>query len=725
MEALLGRMTLEEKLGQLTQWSGQLQTGPTAPQGGDAEVRAGRVGSFLNVTGAAETCRLQRLAVEESRLGIPLLFGLDVVHGFRTTFPIPLAEAASWDPALAEATARVAAREATTVGLHWTFAPMVDVARDPRWGRIAEGAGEDPFLGSAFAAARVRGFQGADLAADGSLLACAKHFSAYGAAEAGRDYNVADVSARTLHEVYLPPYRAAVMAGAQTLMAAFNEVGGAPASGDRAILDHLLRDAWGFDGFVVSDWASVQELMNHGVAADSAQAARLGLAAGVDMEMVSGTYRAHLPAEITAGRLSIDVVDEAVRRVLRVKHRAGLFATPYRSCADTTRAASVLLAPAHRALAREAAARSVVLLENEGGVLPLSRSLRSLAVVGSLAADSVSALGVWSAAGRPGDAVTVLDGIRAALPDARVTYAPGYVPATGWFAEAVPLALSRDTSLFAEAVRAAREADAVVLVLGEHRELSGEAASRTDIGLPGVQDALARRILAEAEAAGRPAAVVLMNGRPLAIPELAAAAPAILEAWHLGSEMGHAVADVLFGAVNPGGKLPATFPRSEGQLPIYYAHRPTGRPLRAEGEKYVSRYLDSPNTPLFAFGHGLSYTTFAFTDLRLSAARLAPGDTLTVTVDVTNTGGRAGDEVAQLYLRDEVRVVTPPVRELRGFERVTLAPGETRTVAFRLSAGDLRFWGPGGAWLVEPGFHTVYVGPSSVGGLEARFEVTE
>ncbi len=729
---LIGRMTLEEKLGQLTQYSGAWAvTGPAVPQGGEAEVRAGRVGSYLNVYGAEATCAAQRIAVEESRLGIPLIFAHDVIHGFRTVFPTPLAEAAAWDPALAERTARVAAREAASAGLHWTFAPMVDLARDPRWGRVMEGSGEDPFLGSVLAAARVRGFQGGNVATDSTLVACAKHYAAYGGAEAGRDYNTVDISERTLREMYLLPFEAAVRAGAQTLMAGFNEVGGVPVTASRFLMSDVLRGEWGFDGLVVSDYTGVWELLWHGVAADSAHAARLALAAGVDVEMISGMYVAHLPDEIAAGRLPMDVVDEAVRRVLRVKARAGLFDDPYRNCRAPGREAATLLAPAHRRLAREAAQRSVVLLKNDGGpngsgpVLPLSRDVRSLAVIGSLATDSASVLGAWAGASRVEEAVPLLTGLRAALPGVRVTYAPGYVRAEGGFEQVVPMALSQDTTLFAEAVRVAREADAVVLVLGEHRELSGEAASRTDIGLPGVQLALARRILAAGRPARKPLAGGVMNGRPHAHPQQAAEAPAILVAWHLGSEMGHAVADVLLGDANPGGKLPMTFPRSAGQIPLYYNHKNTGRPQRdpAGTEKYVSRFMDSPNAPLFPFGHGLSYTTFAFANLRLSAERLAAGDSLTVSVDVTNTGRRAGDEVAQLYVRDEVRSVTPPVRELKGFERITLGPGETRTVSFSLSTDALRFWGPDEAWTVEPGWFTVYVGPSSVGGREARFEV--
>ena len=727
MDSLLALMTVEEKLGQLTQYSGQWSvTGPTVPQGGEEEVAAGRVGSFLNIFGAEPTRRVQRTAVEESRLGIPLLFGHDVVHGFRTIFPTPLAETASWNLDLAERTARIAAREASASGLHWTFAPMVDIARDARWGRIVEGSGEDPHLGSRFAEARVRGFQGTALSADSTVLATAKHFAAYGAAEGGRDYNTVDVSERTLREVYLPPFRAAVDAGVATLMSAFNEIGGVPATASRQVMTDILRDEWGFDGFVVADYTAVWELLHHGVASDSAAAGALALRAGVDMSMVDGIYMKNLPALVEGGRLDLAVVDEAVRRVLRMKVRAGLFEDPYRY-SDPDREAAMLGAPAHRAFAREAARQSIVLLKNEvgpnGPVLPLSKDIGTLAVIGGLAGDSLSALGSWAAAGRKEETVPILAGLRDAFPEMDVRYAPGYPEARGGFHEIVAAMLSEDTSGHDEAVALAREADAVVLVLGEHRELSGEAASRSDVGLPGAQTELALRVL---EAAGdTPVAIVLTNGRPLAIPALAEAAPTILEVWHLGSEMGPAIADVLFGDHNPGGKLPVTFPHATGQEPLYYNHKPTGRPPN-EHSKYNSKYLDVPwERPLFPFGHGLSYTTFAYDDLRLSTDRVGRDGEVTVSVDVTNTGDRAGAEVVQLYVRDEVASVTRPVQELKGFERIELAPGETETVTFTLRPEDLQSWGPDGEWTVEPGWFTVMVGTSSADTRSARFDLTD
>ncbi len=734
VDDLLGRMTLEEKLGQLTQYTGQWAvTGPAVPQAGEEAIRAGRVGSFLNVYGAEYTRRAQEVAVNESRLGIPLIFGYDVIHGFRTVFPVPLAETASWNLDGAREAARIAAREAAAVGLHWTFAPMVDVARDGRWGRIVEGAGEDPFLGSRMAEARVQGFQGstlAGLAADTTIVATAKHFAGYGFAEGGRDYNTTDMSERTLREVVLPPFHAAVDAGVQTLMSAFNDVGGVPATGNRALMTGVLRDEWGFDGFVIADYTAVRELIYHGIAGDDAEAGRRALSAGVDMSMVDGIYIDDLPALVEDGRLPMSVVDEAVRRVLRVKRRAGLFEDPFRYV-HPQREAAELFSDGNRAVARDLARQSVVLLKNDarpdgaGRVLPLRRDLPSLAVIGALAADSISALGSWAGAGRKEEATPILPALRAALPNTDVRYAPGYPEARGGFLQIVDAMLSEDTSGHDEAVRLAASADAVVLVLGEHREMTGEAASRTSTTLPGAQLALARRVI---EAAGtKPVAVVLTNGRPLALGDLDAVAPSILETWYLGSEMGPAVADVLLGFHNPGGKLPVSFPTVTGQEPIYYDRKRTGRPHDVPGasDKYVSRYLDAPVEPLYPFGHGLSYTSFKYAAPRLSAAQVGMDGEVTVSVDVTNTGDRAGVEVVQLYVHDEVRSVTPPVQELKGFQRVELAPGETRRVTFTLAPDDLQFWGLDDTWTVEPGWFTVMVGGSSADTQSARFELTD
>jgi beta-glucosidase len=703
VDSLIALMTLEEKLGQLNQPAGPGgDTGPAARAGTAAEIRAGRIGSFLGVYGAARTRDLQRVAVEESRLRIPLLFAHDVIHGFRTIFPVPLAEASSWDPEAVERSARIAAVEATAHGVHWTYAPMVDVARDPRWGRVVEGSGEDPYLGAMMAAARVRGFQGGD----NTLLATAKHFAAYGAAEGGRDYNTADLSPYTLHEIYLPPFRAAVDAGAQSVMAAFNEIAGVPMHAHRHLLRDVLRDDWGFDGVLVSDYTGILELIPHGVATDSSAAGALAIRAGVDVDMVSTIYLNHLPRLVRDGVVAESLVNQAARRVLRAKYLLGLFADPYRY-SDPTRERARTLTREHRAHAREMARKSIVLLKNSGGTLPFSKRLRTLAVIGPLADDAQSALGSWAAAGKPEDAITVLEGIRRALtPGTRILHAKGADVATD------------DTTGFAEAELLARQAEAVVLVLGEDRDMSAEARNRSSLDLPGVQQRLVQRV----HAAGKPLVVVLVNGRPLSTAWLDANVSAILETWYLGVEMGPAVADVLFGDYNPGGKLPISVPRTVGQVPIYYNHKNTGRPSDEE-EKYTSKYLDVPSTPLYPFGHGLSYTRFRYSNLRLSAARIRASDSLTVSIEVTNTGDRAGDEVVQLYLRDDVASLTRPVKELRGFRRIALNPGQTRTVSFALGRDDLAFYGPDLRRIVEPGTFTVYVGTSSADVSEARFEV--
>ncbi|MEM1126129.1 MAG: beta-glucosidase BglX [Bacteroidota bacterium] len=721
VDSLLALMTVDEKLGQLTQYTGRYTvTGPDVPQGGDDEMRGGRIGSFLNLTGADVTRRIQRIAVEESRLGIPVIFAQDVIHGFRTIFPVPLAETASWNLEGTEQAARIAAREAAAAGVHWTFAPMVDIARDSRWGRIVEGSGEDPYLGSVMAQARVRGFQGTDLSADTTIMATAKHFVAYGGAEAGRDYNTVDMSERTLREVFLPPFEATVDVGVQAFMTGFNEVGGEPVTGSRRFFTEILRDEWGFDGMVVSDYTAVWELIQHGVAADSAEAGLLALNAGVDMSMVDGIYIKKLPPFADTDALPMAVLDEAVRRVLRAKYRVGLFEDPYRYN-DTEREAAVLLADEHRAFARQAGREAIVLLKNDNNTLPLSKDLGSLAVIGALADDSLSALGSWAALGRWDETTPILAGLRMALPNADILYEPGYPLTRGSFPDIVEATFDEDRSGHDAAVEAARQAEAVVLVLGEHREISGEAASRTSITLPGSQSELAQRVLAAAD--GKPVVVVLTNGRALDLSELDATAPAIVEAWYLGTEMGPAVADVLLGDYNPGGKLPITFPRNTGQIPIYYNHKNTGRP--PSEQKYTSRFLQTPVTPLYPFGYGLSYTTFSHTAPQLSTARLGMDETLTITTTVTNTGDRTGTEVVQLYVQDEVATVTRPVKELKGFERLTLEPGETRTVTFTLTAPDLRFWGLDNAWTTEPGFFTIFTGASSEDVQTARFELTE
>ena len=704
IDALLSRMTLQEKLGQLQQLDGE-SNGNFRPEHLEL-IRKGLLGATLNVRGAQRTNQLQRVAMTESRLKIPILFGFDTIHGYRTIFPIPLAEASSWDPSLAERSASVAANESYAVGLRWTFAPMVDIARDPRWGRITEGAGEDPFLGAAFARARVLGFQGKDYSAPGKILACAKHWVAYGAAEAGRDYNTTDMSEYTLRSIYFPPFKAAVDAGVGTLMSAFNDLNGVPASANPFTLTKVLRGEWKFEGFVVSDYTAVTELKNHGVAANDAEAAAAALSAGVDMEMVGRLFNQNAAQLLKEGKISQATIDQAVRRILRVKFRLGLFEHPY---ADETLEAGSLLTAANRAFAREVAGRSMVLLKNDQDTLPLRKSVRSLAVIGPLADDHRAPLGWWSGDGRDEDTVTPLAGIKAKVTaQTKVNYAKGCEIEGG------------TTDGIAAAVAAAQQSDLAIVFVGEAKEMVGEAASRSSLDLPGHQLDLVKAI----QATGKPTVVVLVNGRPLTISWIAENVPAILEAWMGGTESGNAIADILFGDVNPGAKLPVTFPRTVGQVPIYYNHMNTGRPPEANN-RYTSKYLDIPWTPLFPFGYGLSYTQFKLSNLRLGAQRIRPDGSLKVSVELENTGQRTGDEVVQLYIRDLAASVTRPVKELKGFQRISLRPGEKRQVEFTVAPEQLSFYNRENHLVVEPGDFQVFVGTSSEGGLEATFTVTE
>lgn len=708
IDALLKQMTLEEKLGQLQQLDGHAD-GNFRPEHLEM-ARKGLLGATLNVRGVKNVNELQRAAVEQSRLKIPLLFGFDVIHGYRTIFPVPLAEAASWDPATVERAAAVAAAEAAAAGVRWTFAPMVDIARDPRWGRIVEGAGEDPYLGSVMARARVQGFQGRNYGAPDKVVACAKHWVGYGAAEGGRDYDTTDISEGRLREVYFPPFKAALDAGVGTFMSAFNDLNGVPASANPFTLTKVLRGEWKFDGFVVSDYESVKELINHGLAADEAEAARSALNAGVDMEMVSRLYGKYAPQLIGEDKLSQATIDNAVRRILRIKFRLGLFDKPY---ADEAHEQATILSRANVETAREVAARSIVLLKNERDVLPLAKNARSIAVIGPLADDQLNMLGSWTGDGRKEDVVTLLAGLRAkASPATKINYARGCAIASTSI-DGTAEALWLD-----EAVRIAREADVVVVAVGESADMTGEAASRASLDLPGRQLELVKAVIA----IGKPTVVVLMNGRPLTINWIAENAPAILETWFAGIQAGNAIADVLFGDVNPGGKLPVTFPRTVGQVPLYYAHKNTGRPADPNN-KYTSKYLDIPATPLFPFGYGLSYTRFRLTDLRVGAPNIRPDGRLTVSVDVENTGKREGDEVMQLYIRDVAASVTRPVKELKGFERITLRPAEKRRVQFTLAREQLGFYNREMRFVVEPGEFKVFVGTSSVDGLESHFRV--
>jgi beta-glucosidase len=690
VNALLAQMTLPEKLGQLQQLDGE-GNGNYRPEHLDL-ARKGLLGSVLNVRGAARTNELQRAAME-SRLKIPIIFGFDVIHGYRTVFPVPLAEASSWDPAIAERAEGVAAAEARAAGIDWTFAPMLDIARDGRWGRIVEGAGEDPFLGAAMARARVRGFQGGDYSAPDKVVACAKHWVGYGAAEGGRDYNTTDIPEGTLRNVYFPPFKAAVNEGVGTLMSAFNDLDGVPASANPFTLTKVLRGEWKFDGFVVSDYTAVLELIQHGLAANEKDAAQLALNAGVDMEMVSRLYNQNGAELLQAGQLTQATIDEAVRRILRIKFRLGLFDHPY---TDASRERSVIFSQSNNAAAREIAARSMVLLKNDRDTLPISKAVKSIAVVGSLADDKTDMIGPWSGDGQANDAVTLLAGIKAKAPSISIAYARG-------------CDIEGDsTAGFDEAVRAARQSDVVVVAVGESAAMSGEAAVRSSLDLPGQQTNLVKAL----KATGKPVVVVLMNGRPLTVNWVAENSPAILETWFAGTQAGNAIADVLFGDVNPGGKLPVTFPRTVGQEPFYYNHMNTGRPADARN-KYTSKYLDVSWTPLFPFGYGLSYTQFRLSNLQASAKTIGPDGRLTVTVDVENTGQRAGDEVVQLYIRDVAASVTRPVKELKGFQRVTLRAGEKRQLEFTLTPESLGFYNRDMQFVVEPGDFRVMVGTSS------------
>jgi beta-glucosidase len=687
-EALLRRMTTKEKLGQL-----QLLGDPVAAA---AALAKDQLGGVFSVVGAAKLNALQKIAVEQTRLGIPLIFGLDVIHGYTTNFPIPLGQAAAWNPEAAATDAKVSAGEARPSGIHWTYAPMLDVTHEPRWGRIAEGEGEDPYLASTYAAAKTVAFQGADLTAKTSLAACAKHFVAYGGAEGGRDYNTVDVSIQRLHNLYLPPFKAAVEAGVATVMTSFNTISGVPAHGNRYVVHDILKGRYGFDGFVVSDYTGIQELILHGLAADGADAARHAMRAGVDMEMVSTNYVDSGLELLRRHKITMAQVDDAVRRILSVKIALGLFENPYVDESGETTAPSA----ESRAATKAVAAQTLVLLRNEGSVLPLSTSVGKIAVIGPLAKAEYDLNGTWTGLGTGSSTTpptTVLDAITAAAPGASVTYVPGC---------AVD---DTDTSGIGAAVSAAQAADVAILVVGETAAMSGEASARSDIGLPGVQQQLVDQV----GAAQAKSVAVLVNGRPLTLTGVAAAVPAILEAWAPGLEGGNAIADALFGAVNPGGKLPVSFPRSVGQVPIYYNHENTGRPYDPNN-KYTSKYLDLPNGPLYAFGFGLSYTTFAISDLHLSSRRMARrGGRIKVTASVKNTGSRDGDEVVQLYIHDPVASIVQPVRRLRGFKRVTLKAGASTSVSFTLTPEDVAFYDNEANLVVEAGTIQVFVGNTS------------
>lgn len=708
---LLSHMTIDEKIGQLTLFSGYgATTGPMQQQQKLEElIRKGECGNVFNVLSVAQVGQLQKLAVENTRLHIPVLFGYDVIHGYKTIFPICLGEAASWNPALIESSERVAATEAAAAGLNWTFAPMVDIARDPRWGRISEGAGEDPFLGSEVARARVRGIQGTNLTAADTLLACVKHYAAYGAVLAGREYNTVDMSERNLREVYLPPYRAAIEAGALSVMSSFNELNGIPATANKFLLTQILRDEWGFAGFVVTDYTAINEMVAHGSAANEAEAARQALDAGVDMDMQGGTYLDHLKQLLAAGKIREGEIDAAAKRILQIKFELGLFADPYRHC-DAQRESRLLYAKEHLAAAHRMACESFVLLKNSAQTLPLQTG-KNIAVIGPLADSQRDLLGSWKGEGDWNSLETVLAAIRRENTNGTVTFARGCEVAT------------TNRSGFAEAVSTAQNADAVVMVLGESWDMSGEAKCRTSLNLPGVQTELLREI----KKTGKPVVVVLMNGRPLALEAESQLADALLEAWFPGTEGGGAVADVLFGKFNPSGKLPVTFPRNAGQVPIFYSAKNTGRPLDPANPKaeYKSSYIDCPNDPLYPFGFGLSYTTFNYSKARLDRTSMKPDETMTATAEVTNTGSRDGAEVAQLYLHQLIGSVTRPVLELKGFQKIQLKPGESRQVSFVIGEKELKFLRSDLTVGTEPGTFEVSIGPSSRDLQPVKFELLD
>lgn len=695
IDSVLKMMTLEEKIGQMNLLTSDWElTGPSLRKDYVEFIKSGRVGSIFNAHTAAYTRSLQKIAMEETRMKIPLLFGYDVIHGHRTIFPISLGESASWDLEAIETGARVAAIEAAASGLHWTFAPMVDIARDPRWGRISEGAGEDTYLGCEIAKARVRGFQGDDLGAVNTILACAKHYAAYGAAQAGRDYHTVDLSDRVLRDIYLPPFKAALDAGVATFMTSFNELDGVPATGNAYLLDKILRKEWKFGGFVVTDYTSINEMVPHGVAANLEEAVDLAVNAGVDMDMQGLGYDEFLLKLVKAGKVSEKKIDDAVRRILAMKFRLGLFEDPYRYC-DEEREKKEILSAEHLEKARDVARKSFVLLKNNNQTLPISKD-KKIALIGSLADSKADMLGSWFASGKADDVTTIFAGLKAEYPN--TNYVKGCE------------VNDTDRSGFSAAVSAARNADVVVFVMGEKGEMSGEAASRSDINVPGVQTEL----LAELKKTGKPVVVLLANGRPLTLEKEFELSDAMLEIWFPGTQAGQAVADVLCGAYNPSGKLPVTYPRNLGQVPIFYNLKNTGRPIdETKEEKYKSKYLDVPNSPLFPFGYGLSYTTFEYSDITLNKKEIFSNDSLEISLTISNTGNFDGSEVVQMYVRDLVGSVTRPVKELKGFKKIFIPKGNSTKVTFVLKTEDLAFTRSDNTWGTEPGEFEIFVGTDS------------
>ena len=723
IDGLLKQMTIEEKAGQLSQFDGD------SPQNLDL-IKQGQAGSLLNVLGTERVNAAQKIALEQSRLKIPLIFGFDVIHGYRTIFPVPIASASSFDPELIEQSERVAAKEASAAGLKWTFAPMVDIARDVRWGRMVEGSGEDPYLGSLVGAARVRGFQGANMADPQSVVACVKHFAGYGAAEGGRDYNTVDISEQLLREIYLPPFHAAADAGAGTFMAAFEDLNGVPATANHHTLTDILRGEWKYRGFVVSDYNSVKELMAHGIAGDGAEAALKALTAGTDMSMVDGLYGVSIPNLVKSGKLKIETVNEAVRRVLRVKFEAGLFDHPY---ADPKRESAELLTPENRQVARNMAQESMVLLKNDNNLLPLDKSIKTIAVIGPLADDKASQLGSWVGNGQAANAVSPLEGIHAKAPNAQIFYSAGVTleslsprviasvlvaaPAPSSATGAVGVNTASGPTSIEDAVSAAQKADVVLMFLGEPASMTGEASSRATIDLPGKQ----QELLSAVAATGKPIALILESGRPLDIRWAKEHVPSIVQAWYLGTESGNAIADVIFGDVAPSARLPITWPQMVGQTPIYYNHKSTGRPTSPD--RWHTGYQYDSNDPLYPFGYGLTYTTFKYDNLHVLTPSISSAGILRISADVHNGGSRPGTEVAQLYVHDRVAPTSRPVRELKGISRVRLGPGESKTVEFSVNANDLGSYDPKMSWVVPAGTYDVWVAPNASEGVQGTFEV--
>tara|TARA_R100001369_G_scaffold92902_1_gene141280 strand:- start:118571 stop:120856 length:2286 start_codon:yes stop_codon:yes gene_type:complete len=731
IDSIISVMTLEEKLGQLNlPASGDITTGQSKSSDVAKKIKEGKIGGLFNIKSVEKIKEVQKIAVEESRLKIPLLFGMDVIHGYETTFPIPLGLSTSWDMPLIQETARIAAQEASADGINWTFSPMVDISRDPRWGRVSEGNGEDPYLGGEIAKAMVRGYQGDDLGKNNTILSTVKHFALYGASEAGRDYNTVDMSRIRMYNDYFPPYKSAVDAGVGSVMASFNEVDGIPATGNKWLLTDVLRSQWGFSGFLVTDYTGINEMIDHGMG-DLQTVSALAMNAGVDMDMVGEGFVSTLKKSLEEDKVSIQKIDASVRRILEAKYELGLFEDPYKYI-DENRAKSEIFTSENRSFARKVAAQSMVLLKNENNLLPIKKS-GTIAVVGPLANTSENMAGTWSVATPQEKSITVLQGIKEVVGDSgsvvyakgsNLSYDKGFEERGTMFGKEIPRDGRSDEELLNEAVAIASKADVIIAAIGEAAEMSGESSSRTDISIPQAQKDLLKALLKT----GKPVVLVLFNGRPLVLTEENKTVPAILDVWFAGTEAGYAIADVLFGDVNPSAKITATFPRSVGQIPIYYSHKNTGRPLgNSEGnfEKFRSNYIDERNEPLYPFGYGLSYTSFSYDNLKLSTDKLSENSSLKISVEVKNTGNYDGKEIVQLYIRDLVGSVTRPVKQLKGFQKIFLKKGESKTVTFNLTVEDLKFYNSSLDHVYELGDFEVFVGTNSNETLKTKFELVK